>query len=365
MVRSAEKILHLASFDRWTGAAAPAFSEVDALRRAGVAAHYAFVGGYTLERKLADLEFAHPLLVARQDPVSTLRVVKRVRALIVDRAITVVHAHQTHDHWIARLAARGVPGVLLVRTFHSRRTMRRDPVTRWLLRGTSGVCVINASFAPSPALRELPRIYTPPPVDEAVLRPGPDAREIYGIGRDTPLLGFIGKVAEGRGFEEAIRILAIVRRMIPATRLLLIGRGPHRPALEALTRSLGVEESVIWAGYHEDDLAEHFRSANAMLFTAPGSDEGHRAIVEAMSCGTPVVAYPLFGVPELMGPLAARLVAPSATADAAASVCERILSGRDRVTREECERATEASRYPATAERLSGFYSALRAAWKA
>ena len=42
------KILHLASFDRWTGAAAPAFSEVEALRRAGVDAHYGYVGGSTL-----------------------------------------------------------------------------------------------------------------------------------------------------------------------------------------------------------------------------------------------------------------------------------------------------------------------------
>jgi len=40
------KILHLASANRWTGAAAPAFAEVEALRAAGVEAHYGYVGGY-------------------------------------------------------------------------------------------------------------------------------------------------------------------------------------------------------------------------------------------------------------------------------------------------------------------------------
>jgi len=34
------KVLHLASGNRWTGAAAPAFAETEALRQAGVDAHY-------------------------------------------------------------------------------------------------------------------------------------------------------------------------------------------------------------------------------------------------------------------------------------------------------------------------------------
>src|ERR1700742_2849740 len=46
-------VLHLAAGNRWTGAAAPAFAEVEALRAAGVEAHYAYVGGYKLEQKLA------------------------------------------------------------------------------------------------------------------------------------------------------------------------------------------------------------------------------------------------------------------------------------------------------------------------
>ena len=56
------KILHLASGNRWTGAAAPAFAEVEALRAAGVDAHFAYVGGYKLETKLAGHSFAHPII---------------------------------------------------------------------------------------------------------------------------------------------------------------------------------------------------------------------------------------------------------------------------------------------------------------
>lgn len=361
MAASAEIILHLASFDRWTGAAAPAFSEVEALRRYGVESHYGYVGGGGLERRIGALPFTHPVLGREQDPIRAVKAARRLRDLIERTRATIVHAHLTHDHWMARLAVRELDHVLLVRTFHSKRTIRRDPVTRWLLGRSAGICVNNATFMGAAALSGWPVTFTPPPVDETLFHRGPGVRERYGIPHGVPLLGFIGKVARDRGFEDVLRILAIVRRSHPAAQLLIIGKGPHRPALEELSRALGVSEAVIWAGYHEEDLVEHFRTPDLMLFTASGSDEGHRAIVEAMSCGTPVVSYPLFGVKELMGSLADRLLARESTPESAAAVCDALLSGRQVIDPAECERATEPSRYPAVAARLTGFYTALRA----
>ena len=57
---------------------------------------------------------------------------------------------------------------------------------------------------------------------------------------------------------------------------------------------------MIWAGYHEDDLAEHYRASDLLLFTARGSDEGHRAVLEAMACGVPVATYPIEGIGALV-----------------------------------------------------------------
>ena len=82
--------------------------------------------------------------------------------------------------------------------------------------------------------------------------------------------------------------------------MMIIGHGEHRPVLEALARELGIDADVIWAGYHEDDLAEHYRASDLLLFTARGSDEGHRAVLEAMACGVPVATYPIEGVDALV-----------------------------------------------------------------
>ncbi|MGH9458951.1 MAG: glycosyltransferase family 4 protein [Thermoanaerobaculia bacterium] len=355
------KILHLASFNRWTGAAAPAFEEVEALRRAGADAHYGYVGGSNLEARIGSLPWTHAILRREQDPVSLLRTMRALRAFVAGGGFDLVHAHLAHDHWLARLAIGRLEKRSLVRTFHSRRTLRRDPASRWLLRRTDGICVNNATFLEDPLLRDRGALFTPPPVDERIFRPGSDLRDELGIGRGVPLLGFIGKVAPGRGFEDALDVHARVRAALPEARLLVVGRGPHRSALEKRAAKLGTADAVVWAGYRDRDLPEALRAPDVMLFTARGSDEGHRAIVEALACGTPVAAYPIYGVRELLGPLASRFVARSADPEALAAVCLDLLAGRITVPPEECIAATAPSRHAPTAERLLDFYRALPA----
>ena len=311
------KVLHLAAGNRWTGAAAPAFAETEALRDAGVDAHYAYVGGYKLQQKIGYHDFAHPIIAKAQNPFSFARTVESISRLIDHHRFSVVHAHLTYDHWLACVAARGTR-TKIVRTFHARRVLRGDPLTRWLINRTSRICIVNDSFAEVPLLRGRDPVFTPPPLDQRQFTPnGAEVREQYGVAPDDLLLVAIGKLSKGRGFEDVLRTYAAVRRGLANARLMIIGHGEHRPALEALARELAV--GVIWAGYHEDDLAEHYRAADILLFTARGSDEGHRAVLEAMACGIAPVTYPLEGIPALLGELAPRLIAGDSTPESAAS----------------------------------------------
>lgn len=326
------KILHLAAGNRWTGAAAPALAEVEALRAAGVEAHFAYVGGYKLEAKLAGHSFAHPIIAKAQNPVSFLRTVKAVRKLVSGLGIDILHAHLTYDHLIARVAARRSP-VIVARTFHSRRTLRSDVFTSWLLRGTGPLFVINETFLDSPILRGR-GVFTPPPLDSRLFNPdGPNARSTYSIEPATKVIAVIGKLSAGRGFEAALRTFALVHEINPAARLMIIGHGEHRPALEQLAAQLAIDSHVIWAGYHEDDLAEHYRAADVLLFTAAGSDEGHRAILEALGCGVPVASYPIAGVDSLLGPLAGQWMAAEATPEALAAVVVKAIARAPEKTR--------------------------------
>jgi glycosyltransferase involved in cell wall biosynthesis len=281
------RILHLAAGNRWTGAAAPAFAEVEALRAAGVDAHYAYVGGYKLQAKLGHFDFAHPIIEKSQNPVAFVRSIRAIDRLVHRHGFDILHAHLTYDHWLARMVARD-HDIRLARTFHARRVLRADPLSRSLLRATHHRFVVNRTFDVANAA------FTPPPVDHRQFHP--DGPRIDAVG---PLVTVIGKLSKNRGFEEALHTFAALRRLTTA-RLMIIGHGEHRPVLEELVRTLGIGEHVFFAGYHEDDLAEHYRASNLLLFTARGSDEGHRAVLEAMACGVPVATMPVEGVDALV-----------------------------------------------------------------
>jgi glycosyltransferase involved in cell wall biosynthesis len=137
---------------------------------------------------------------------------------------------------------------------------------------------------------------------------------------------------------------------------MIIGHGEHRPALEQLAASLGIDEHVTWAGYHEDDLAEHYRASDLLLFTARGSDEGHRAILEAMACGVPPATYPLEGIPSLLGDITKWHVAAASTPEALAATAAGILArDQEPIRKAMYERSLEFG-YARAAERLLDAY---------
>lgn len=307
------RILHLAAGNRWTGAAAPAFAEVEALRAAGVDAHYAYVGGYKLQAKIGHHDFAHPIIRKAQNPVSFVHSIGAIDRLLRRHGFDVVHAHLTYDHWLARLAAREHPEVRLARTFHARRVLRNDHFSRSLLAATRHRFVINRAFDVRGGF------FTPPPIDHRQFHPD-GAR----IAIEGPIVTVIGKLSKHRGFEEALRTFAVLRRLA-SCRLMVIGHGEHRPALEALAGELEIANEVIWAGYHEDDLAEHYRASSILLFTARGSDEGHRAVLEAMACGVPVATMPIEGVDALVPP---EWIAATNDPEALASTAAALLANR-------------------------------------
>ncbi len=340
------RVLHLAAGNRWTGAAAPAFAEVEALRASGVDAHYAYAGGYKLETKLKDVPFAHPLIEKAQNPVAARRTLRALAAL---GSFDVVHAHLTYDHVLGAALARRLEA-RLARTYHSERVLRRDPFSLLLQRRTPLRFVINETFSVPGAT------FTPPPVDHRQFTPnGENVRARYGIDPDVPVALSIGKLTHDRGFELALQSFAVVRRTLPNARMIIVGHGPHQNTLQVLAHALGID--VIFAGYHEDDLAEHYRAADALLFTARGSDEGHRAILEAMACGVVPVSAPIPGVEALIRGVETQLVAAASTPEAIAVRATPILAARG-ILRKAVVQQSQQFGYEPAAERLIKAYEA-------
>jgi glycosyltransferase involved in cell wall biosynthesis len=289
------RILELVDGDRWTGSAAVVFDQTAALVGAGVEAQFGFLGESRLSERLRPLGWARPLLTRPEGPISFAREVRRLRETLLREEFDLVHAHRSYDHTLAALAARGT-AARVVRTLHHVRHARPDPVTRLVFTRTDAFAYANREIAeafgrPGPVL--------PPVVDTERFRPGAGSEEIrkrFALPAGRFLAGTVGKLSAGRGHADAIEVAAALPA--PAS-LVHVGHGEHQAFLQDLAAERGVADRNLWVGYQEESLPDLYRLWDAFLFTASGSDQGQRAILEAMASGLPVVALDLPGVRDL------------------------------------------------------------------
>lgn len=282
--------------EKWTGTAAVVFDQTAALVRAGLEGQFGFVRASPLAERLRNLGWARPLLAHPRGAWDYARDARRLKETLLREKFDVVHAHATHDHYLAAFAVSGTPA-RLVRTFHNLRHVRRDGFSRALFVRTRAFAFSNASIAA--AFGASGPIHSPV-VDTERFRPGPADDEMltsFGIGRRGRLIGTVGKMSRGRGHEDTIAAVALLD---PSVALVHVGHGERMPQLKRRAQELGAGDRNFWVGYQEDTLPSLYRSWDAYLFAASGSDQGQRAILEAMASGTPVVAIDLPGVRDLM-----------------------------------------------------------------
>lgn len=138
-------------------------------------------------------------------------------------------------------------------------------------------------------------------VDLERFHPLPQAEARAGLGLpDGPLILAVGYLIERKGHDLVIDALARLRASHPALRLAIVGDGPERAALGVLAESLGVADRVLFVGSRPNAELYRWYSA-ADLFVLASSREGWaNVLLEAMACGTPVVATNIWGTPEVV-----------------------------------------------------------------
>ena len=124
----------------------------------------------------------------------------------------------------------------------------------------------------------------------------------------APHLGYVGQLITRKGIADMIRMFERVWQKYPNAKLTLVGDGHERADLEALAKSLPCAERIQFLGFRSDRL-ELVKTFDAFLMTS--SLEGiPRCLMEAMAIGTPVVAYDIPGVNELIQHGETGLLAP-------------------------------------------------------
>jgi glycosyltransferase involved in cell wall biosynthesis len=111
----------------------------------------------------------------------------------------------------------------------------------------------------------------------------------YKKSEDKKQILWVGRYVPGKGVEYLIEAFSYVQKKIPGTHLVLIGEGPEKAAIEDRVRKLHLQTSVTFIDHLEnEELPEIYK--NSDVFVLPSLMEGvPRTILEAMSCGVPVV----------------------------------------------------------------------------
>ena len=133
------------------------------------------------------------------------------------------------------------------------------------------------------------------------------------------------RLFQKNGVEFLVRALPAIRAGIPDVRVIIVGDGPERRRLEEVATQLGVEGSIEFLGSRPHEEMPDLLSAAKIAVFPSLMEATSVAALEAMSCGLPVVASDVGGLPEIVDSEVGMLVPPGDSAALAAGVI-RLLS---------------------------------------
>lgn len=257
------------------------------------------------------------------DPVMPLRLARLLRSARVD----IVHTRNAEPFFYGFLAARIARVPVVVHSEHGRtfpEQRLRAMLQRLFLRGVDGAFAVSEQLR-ADLVRELgidgsrmEVLYNG--VDTSSFRPL-EVRAAEAGAADPLRIGSVGRLVAVKNY--GLLLNAFARLPQPACRLVLIGEGPERAALERLAGELGIRDRVDFAG-HRDDVPQLLRTLD--VFVLPSLSEGmSNTLLEAMATGIPAVASDVGGNREIIESERSGLLFRSQDVDGAAAQLLRLL----------------------------------------
>ena len=295
--------LHIDTATTWRGGQNQVLLTVMGLRSAGHRAMLIAHPAGELRRRAAEgLDFV-PLAPGHElDLKAGWKLARLINRLRPD----IVHAHDPHAVSTAALALSMSTVQPVAPLVASRRVdfrLKSNSFSKWKYRQ------VRMFIAASTAIERILRGDGIPQSQIVTVHEGIDADRIGHIEpasvhaalwlpTQAPIIGNVGALVAHKGQRHLIDAASIVLRDVPDARVVILGEGELRAALEHQVKQLHLEKHVLLPGFREDVLA---LLKGFDIFVMSSETEGlGTSILDAMACGKPVVATRTGGIPEVV-----------------------------------------------------------------
>lgn len=303
-----KKVLHLTTHLNPGGITIYILRLIDCLRQEGFETLIFSSGGdyapFFKEKNVKLLTFdirtkseVHPKLVPAL--ISLIKVIR-------EEKIDVLHAHtrvtQVLAYWAGKFT--GIPVVTTCHGFYKIRLGRRL-LPAWGRRAIAisepvGKHLAEDFKVPEQRIRVVNNAVDIRLLDEQYRRHFPDkVKQTFGFEKTDRVIGVVARLVSDKGHEYLLRAAALLERDFPDMRLLIVGEGRERANLEQLAQALGIGSRVVFTG-NLPDVSKALAAMDIFAFPATWREGFGLSIVEAMTCGKPVIVTNIWALNSLI-----------------------------------------------------------------
>ncbi len=270
---------------------------------------------------------------------------RALRKLIRDIEPDIVHTHSSKAGIVGRAAAwaEKVPGV--VHTVHGLPFHPRNPapvnalyigLERWAARRCHRIIGVTQAMCDEFLTQRIgiPEQYTVAPsgMDIGEFTPGSDplvrqrVRAELNIPENAPVVGIVARLDKLKGQEDLLAITPALLAAHPDLRMVLVGDGWYRVALEQQVEQLQLRGRVIFTGLVKPERVPEMFSVMD-VHVLPSYQEGQpRTLVQALLCGCAIVGYDAGGIKDVCQHEKTGLLVPLGDRQTLTQAVNRLLS---------------------------------------
>lgn len=267
-----------------------------------------------------------------------IRALSGLKKLIAELQPDLIQTHAVKSHFLVRLSQAGkkTPWV----AFHHGYTQTdlRSPLynqlDRWSLRTPTHIVTVSDASKQQLAARAIRSNIS---VLHNAVRPlnfqrgekvsgTSKVRKQLGLSPDEHVVLCVGRLSHEKAPADLVAALIHLENITPklSVRVVFVGDGPERGAIERMARDAGLSDRVILAGYCPD-VRPYYEAADLVAIPSI-SEASPNALLEALAAGLPVAATSAGGIPEIVSHEETALLVEPRDPAAMANAIHRLLS---------------------------------------